>query len=230
MAAPAVTSRLMKNTIVSTLLLVVAQTTNAQGTLEAMRNYAGTSPSGGSPVSSSIYASINGPIGWTFQPTTAIHVTALGAFNYLVPNLGSLRVGLWNNSGNLLASQTVSATSVAVGQSLYESISPVMLLPGQTYYVAAHSTSGILTAIVVTPDVSPNGYATMSPEIQLGQVAYSSGSGFSFPGTTEGNPGYAIIAPNFEFQPVPEPSSIALVMVGIIGWIVGQQRISRRRP
>src|SRR5690349_7024864 len=88
MVTPAVSSPSMKNAIVFTLLLVVAQTMNAQGTLEAMPNYAGTGSSGGSPVSSSIYAAINGPIGWTFQPTTAINVTALGAFDYLMPSPG----------------------------------------------------------------------------------------------------------------------------------------------
>jgi hypothetical protein len=210
----------MKSIIFTALLLIVAHTTNAQGTSQAMLNYAGTTPSGGNPVSSSIYASINGPIGWTFQPTTAINVTSLGAFDYLMPSQGSLQVGLWNDSGTLLASRTVSAASSMVGLSHYESISPLLLLAGQTYYVAAYSAAGNLTAIVVTPDITPNGFATMSPEIQLGRVAYSSGSGFSFPAITEGNPGYAIVAPNFEFQAVPEPATFVLLGVGIMGWII----------
>ena len=217
----------MKAILSAALLLVAAHMTNAHGTFEAMLNYAGTTPSGGYPVFSSIYASINGPIGWTFQPTTAINVNALGAFDYLMSGQSSLRVGLWDASGNLLASQTVSADGGTVGQSHYESIAPLLLLAGETYYVAAYSASGSLSAVVVTPDVEPNGYATMSPEIQLGQVAYGSGTGFSFPGTTAGNSGYAIIAPNFEFQAVPEPSTLALFGVGIMGWFVARRGTGR---
>ena len=147
-------------------------------------------------------------------------MTALGAFDYLVPSHGNLEVGLWDSSGTLLASQTVSAGSTAVDQSLYASIAPLLLLAGETYYVAAYSAAGALAAVVVTPGSPPNGYATMSPEIQLGQVAYSSGSGFSFPATTEGNAGYAIIAPNFEFQAVPEPSMLALLGGGMAGLLL----------
>lgn len=218
----------MKAIVCTALLLVATHTTNAQGTFEGMLNYAGTTPSGGNPVFSSIYASINGPVGWTFQPATDISVSALGVFDYVLPGQGSLQVGLWDASGTLLASQTVSAASAAVGQSHYESVTPVLLLTGETYYVAAYSASGPLFAVVVTPDISPNGFATMSPEIQLGQVAYSSGSGFSFPGTTEGNSGYAIIAPNFEFQVVPEPSMLALLGVGIMGWRSARQMRLRK--
>lgn len=209
--------------------LAVALTADAQGSVEAMLNYAGTSPSGGSPVYTSIYASINGPIGWTFQPNTDIDVTALGIFDYLVPSHGNLEVGMWNSSGTLLASQTISAGSMAVDQSLYESIAPLLLLAGETYYVAAYSAAGPLSAVVVTPGSPPNGYATMSPEIQLGLAAYSSGSGFSFPATTDGNPGYAIIAPNFEFQAVPEPSVLALFGGGMVGLLlVGRGKLYGR--
>ena len=100
------------------------------------------------------------------------------------------------------------------------SITPLLLLAGQTYYAAAYSASGVLNAVVVTPDSTPNGYATMSPEIQLGKIAYGSEAAFSFPGTTEGNAGYAIIAPNFEFQVVPEPGLSALLALGMAGWLV----------
>jgi hypothetical protein len=209
------------NTLIRVLsFLAAALTANAQGSVEAMLNYAGTTPSSGSPVYTSIYSSINGPVGWTFQPAADIDVTALGAFGYLVPSHGNLEIGLWDSSGTLLASQAVGAGSAAVGQSLYESIVPVQLAAGQTYFLGAYSSAGSLTAVVVTPGSPPNGYATMSPEIQLGLVAYSSGSGFAFPATTDGLPGYAIIAPNLEFQPVPEPTALMLLSGGLAGLLM----------
>lgn len=213
----------MKKVIFVLSLLITIHMADAQGTFEAMLNYAGTAQAGGSPVSSAIYASINGPVGWTFKPTTAIRVTSLGAFDYLTSSQSSLQVGLWDAGGTLLASQTVTAASASIGQSHYTSISPLLLEGGQTYYVAAYSASGELLAVVVTPDIAPNGYATMSPQIQLGKVAYSSDTGFSFPGTTEGTVGYGIIAPNFEFQVVPEPSVMALFGLGIAGLLVGRR-------
>src|SRR5262245_8671867 len=93
---PSVKSRRMIKAILCALLLVATQMAQAQGTTQAMLGFQGTTPAGGNPESSSIYSSISGPIGWTFQATTAINVTALGAFNYLMPGQGSLRVGMWN--------------------------------------------------------------------------------------------------------------------------------------
>ena len=204
-------------------ILAAAATANAQGSVEAMVNYAATTPANGSPVYSSIFSEINGPVGWTFQPQDNIDVTALGAFDYLVPGRGGVDVGLWNASGALLASETITASSTAVDQSLYQSTSPVLLAAGQTYYVAAYSTTGTFSAVVVTPGSAPNGYATMSPEIQLGQVAYSANSGFVFPATLDGVAGDAIIAPNFEYAVVPEPSVWALLGAGALVFL-------RRRP
>jgi hypothetical protein len=205
----------MMNLIRVLLFLAVALTANAQGAVEAMLSFVGTAPSGSSPVYSSVFSSINGSVGWTFRPGTDIEVTALGAFGYLVPSRGNLEIGLWDSSGTLLASHAVGAGSTAVGQSLYESIAPLRLAASQTYFLGAYSSAGPLTAVVVTPSTPPNGYATMSPEIQLGLVAYSSGSGFSFPATTDGLPGYAIIAPNFEYQPIPEASASMLLSGGV---------------
>lgn len=55
------------------------------------------------------------PVGWTFQPTAAIDVTALGAFDYIVPGTG-LEVGLWDASGDLLASEAITSADTSVDQ------------------------------------------------------------------------------------------------------------------
>jgi len=207
----------MKRLLCFLLVSTVAFSLAAQGSFEAMLTYAPTGPD--DTIYSPIYSGINGPVGWTFQPTTDIQVTALGAFDSVVPGSGSIEVGLWDSSGTLLASQAVSAADTAVGQSFYQAISSVLLAAGQTYFIAAFSSSGALQTIAVTPDSGPEGYATMSPAIQLGLAAYSSGSSFVFPGTTDGNPGDAIIGPNFEFQPVPESSVGYLLVAGTLGLI-----------
>lgn len=190
---------------------VTVFTVSAQGSVAAMLNYTGASPTNGSPIYSPITSSVNRSLGWTFQPLADINVTALGTFDYIVSGAGGWQVGLWRADGTLLASETITASSAAVNQSLYQSITPVLLTAGQTYYVAVYSPSGPFPFYVVGPNADPNGYATMSPEIQLGIIAYSPNAGFAFPSTTAGLPGDAIIAPNFQFQAVPEPSTLCLL-------------------
>ena len=180
-----------------------------------MLGYAPTTSSGGGPVYSAIYADINGPIGWTFQTTIALNVTALGVLDYLVTRAG-LEVGLWDSSGNLLASETITSADPPVNQSLYQSIAPVLLTASQACFFAAYASGLPLPAVVVTPGTAPNGYATMSPDIRLGEVALGENSGFAFPGTIEGNPGSAIIAPNFEYHAAPEPAAASLLGAGTI--------------
>jgi hypothetical protein len=209
----------MKKIALMLPVLAAAVAAEAQGNVEAMLNYAGIGPQTGPPIYSEIQSGGAGPVGWTFQPSTDIDVTALGAFAYVVPQVGSLEIGLWNASGVLLASQNVSAARSEVDQSYYQAILPVLLTAGDTYYIAAFSAAGTLDATVVTPGSGPNGSATMSPEIQLGTVAYNTNGPFAFPSTTEGNPGDAIIAPNFEFTPVPEPAAAGLLAFGMGGWL-----------
>src|ERR1700722_17603554 len=113
--------------------LMVTLATSAQASVEAMLDFDGPTNAAFSAISSVV----NRSLGWTFQPTTDIDVTALGAFDYIVPTTGVLDVGLWDATGTLLASGTVSATSTSINQSLYQSITPVTLTAGQTYYLAA---------------------------------------------------------------------------------------------
>lgn len=206
------------------LVLLLAWKASAQGSLDAMLGYVGSSPTN-SVVYSAISSNPGTTLGWTFQPTANIDVTALGAFSYVLQNPGNLEIGLWNASGTLLASSTISVTGIS-GTTVYQSITPLMLLAGQTYYLGACSPTASLYFYVVGPDSDSGGSATMSPEIQLGIAAYNTGSSFAFPGTTTGNPGDAIIAPNFQFQVVPEPSvSCLLSSVTVILFAIRQRRI-----
>jgi hypothetical protein len=173
---------------------------------------------------SSVFSEQAGPVGWTFQPLTDIDVTALGAWAYAVPSHGELEVGLWNASGTLLASNTITSGSLPVNQSLYAAITPVMLLAGQIYYLGAYSPAGSFQSVAVDPNNPPNGYATMNSDILLGNVAWETNSGFVFPDITENLPGSAIVAPNFEFQPVPEPSSFAVAAIGTLAWLASRRR------
>jgi len=201
-------------------LLVLAIALKAGAQMEAMPGYVVSN----SPNFTPVYSEINGPVGWTFQPTTDISVTALGVFDGLPANL---KVGLWNSSGVLLASSTITASATSFNQSLYETITPVALSASQTYYVAAFSPSGAFQALTLSPNLAPpDGMAIMSPDIQLGMVASENNGVFQFPDMVEGPADSAIIAANFEFEPVPEPATFALIGAGSLALLAARRRIS----
>ena len=181
--------------------------------------------------SSSVYSAIgaNFPItlGWTFQPQTDIKVTALGAFSYVLQNPGNLEIGLWDSGGNLLASNAVSITGTSAA-TVYSSIATLMLMAGQTYYLSAYSPSQTVYFYVVGPDSHTHGYAVMSPEIKLGGLAFNTNSVFAFHSSTEGQPSDAVVMPNFQFQAVPEPSTVCLLVGGAMVLLAMRRKSNRQ--
>jgi hypothetical protein len=201
----------MKTFLCLASIFVAVLTARTQSSIEAMQGYVNPSSS----VYSAISATFPITLGWTFQPQTDINVTALGAFSYVLQNPGNLDIGLWDSGGNLLASNAVSITGTS-DATVYSSITPLMLTAGLTYYLGAYSPSQTVYFYVVGPDSDTHGSATMSPNIQLGGLAYNTNSFFAFPSATEGSVGDAVIMPNFQFEAVPEPSTLCLLGGGAI--------------
>ena len=164
-----------------------------------------------------------GTAGWTFQPLTDISVTALGAFQYAVTNTPAIEVGLWNATGTLLASNTVTTASLLLDQSMYESITPVTLTAGQTYYLGAFG--GPMVIVAYDPTEEP-GSVTMAPEIQLGAAVASTNNDFEFPSGEQGLPGSAVLLPNFQFTvvSVPEPTIFCLFGGGLFIFFTRRRR------
>jgi hypothetical protein len=165
--------------------------------------------------SASIGGYVFGTAGWTFQPLAPISVTSLGCFDYILNGNSEspMSIGLWDSTGSLLASNSVSATSSLVGQSRYEPITPVALAPELTYHIGAFYPSvGVTVLLAAAP--TDGGTVSTSPLIQLGTAVYDP-SGFAFPNSAQGGPGAAFLVPNFQFAAVPEPSSFTLGAVGL---------------
>jgi hypothetical protein len=133
-------------------------------------------------------------------------------------------IGLWDNSGNLLAKATVSigTTDTLMGEFRYSSVltptnpGPVILSPNTTYVLGA-------TYIQMDPDkVRDNelgSQATFDPAVSPGNVRDSIPQGFSFPSVNAG-PG-SVVGPNAIFAPVtgngvPEGGSTLLLMGGAV--------------
>ena len=183
------------------LAIVTVFAANAQGTFEGITGY-----------SQSIVGTEQGTSGWTFQTANGIVLTALGAFDYLVGAQGPISVGLWNSSGTLLASHLVASSSSLTNQTRYESITPILLSPGQVYTVGAYSSSGSLLLQAFFP--GSGGSVSTSSDILLRGYANNPSASFGFPTEIGGASGGVLFGPNFLYHEIPEPDSIALVCMG----------------
>ena len=178
--------------LLSLAALAVTCTGLAQGVSEAILGYEASD--------TSEYAAT---LGWTFQSTNAFAVTALGCFTNVFkenPGVSSVQVGLWNDSGLLLASNSITPSSSLFDRTRYESITPVALASGQVYHLGVSYPGGSLGLDVAGPTVG--GSVTAAPEIQVDAVAFSN-SGFTSPVALAGTSGSIVVGPNFRFQTVP---------------------------
>lgn len=153
--------------------------------------------------------------GWTFTANDAITITGIGILQINGhPFSSPLEAGLWDSGGNLLASVSVTNSSTPVAsaggeQWLFESITPVTLVAGDTYTVAN----------IVYNDDDPvyesDPPFTVDPDITFGTgVGSAVNAGFVFP---QGSNSYPSFGANLETStpPVPEPGSASLLGLGI---------------
>ena len=154
-------------------------------------------------------------LGYSFLANSSITVTGLGVFDAGSDGLNvSHDVGLWDAAGNLLASTTVAAGTVAPLNGFYRmaTISGVGLTAGNVYYVG--SVNGIdndgwmqdPSTLIAAPQIT---YLSR-------QYEFSSG-GLVFPDLVgSGSTGY--FGGNFEFgtSTTPEPGTMLMLGSGVL--------------
>jgi PEP-CTERM motif len=166
--------------------------------------------------------------GWEFIVNSPITVTHLGFFDSGQDGLGEAHpVGLWNDltqGATLLVSGTVATGDPLTNQWRYTDVTDTPLAPG-TYRIGALYPSSIDPV-----QIQASGFST-APEIAFTHGAFANTGVLSFPLLIE--PAFApgAFGPNFQFinpAAVPEPGTLALTGLGMLGLGVWLRRRKKR--
>jgi hypothetical protein len=144
--------------------------------------------------------------GLFFTPTVKISVTSLGYVDCGF-SVGHA-VGLYDvTASSLLASTTVTGSSLFSSNFRYHLITPVALTAGHQYAIVG----------AFKPGTGPDrGYQAVSAgaasQITYQGYKYDTSSTLDLPTISYSSP---IFGPNFQFVPVPEPSGFACTLLGL---------------
>jgi hypothetical protein len=162
-------------------------------------------------------------IGWEFTPIRPIQITKLGYFDANFNGLITAHeLGIFAVSGEtLLTSSTIEAgvdaplegPAISGGGFRYVSTTPVVLMPGSNYIIAA-TPVGYIDQTASFSATESGQHLETAPDIAYiqGRYNYLEPPGLEFPEDTFGQSEFG---PSFQFVVVPEPSAVVLAATGL---------------
>ena len=173
-------------------------------------------------------------VGFVFDTKSNLSVTSLGWYAADGSLVSSHQVGVWNASGVLLGSATVSAdtTAGAVGFRYVSLSTPFTLASGERYFVGGRDTStdndNYLTSV--------SNLQTAPQITYVGSAVSPGNSGFAFPNIINSTTSGGRFGANLQFEDlgvssaVPEPATWAMMLIGFggIGGMMRRRKIAAR--
>lgn len=165
-------------------------------------------------------------LGFEFSTNAAIAINQLGIFDDGT-GAGSVNaVGIFDSSGNLLASADITQGSNYSNFFDWAPITTLDLSADTDYYIAEETGS-------VNYSFNNTGFLT-NPDITFVESAYTDSGSLAFPGTLDSSVSNGYFGPNFSIASataVPEPSSfvVLLTSLGLIGgaMYLGRKKMAR---
>jgi hypothetical protein len=158
--------------------------------------------------------------GFEFNPNVEIAITALGFGGTDLEN-NSYQVSLYNavvrgNVNSPAATALITTGSTFYNQTYYESITPVDLFPGKSYYIEAGAVGTSYWNGFPIGGAPIYGSFAVNPDI-----TYDGAKGDFINGVPENSYPSSIFFDdiNFQFVVVPEPSVLCLATAGVMGMI-----------
>jgi hypothetical protein len=172
----------------------------------------------------------NDTVGFSFTlKENPMNVTSLGVYDANTNGLSRTNyVGLWDNSGVLLASVTINRSTNAPLVGFFrwaDLVTPVTLSAFGTYRIGAQADIGEDRYSGNIPLGQFSGTAETTNVVFNGAVRGNSSGVFEFPDSTP-SAGQAIIGPNASFEVIPEPTTYALLTMAGVGalWFAKRRR------
>jgi PEP-CTERM motif len=184
------------------------------------------------PATGGTAANNNQTVGWQFNVLSPLNATGLEWYDASGTGLNTAHtVGIWNPAGTLLTSILIPAGVAAPLDGMFriEVIAPINLPVGNGYIVGGQNFAASTDLMACGSGGPCDGplVQTVDPRLSFVNATFSNPGGFIEP-TSFSIAHEGFFGPSFSAAPIPEPSSMLLLGIGLIV-VASAMRYRRQR-